>query len=465
LEDDVKALDVQTIAAAAGGRLIGPDCRRQVTGVSTDTRTLKPGDLFVALSGERFDGHDFIPAALSAGAAALLVRSDRATARPAGADAVPVIAVSDTVRALGDLARAYRRLFNVTVLGITGSNGKTTTKEMIVRVLSAGGRSREVLGSVKSYNNHVGLPLTLFGLTAAHRCAVLEMGTSAPGEIRRLAEIAGPDLGVVTTVSDTHLAGLGSREGVARAKSELIQALPADGTAILNGDDPLVAAMARLATGRVIRFGRTPESDVFVADVRETEGGVTFRLNGRRLVRLKTVGAHNALNAAAAVAVCRRLGLAEDAIVSALEGFTAPPMRLSLVVVRGVRILDDVYNANPQSMRGALATLAGLPCSGRRVFVCGAMRELGERSEALHREVGGAAAQAGVHLLVTVGDEAAPVGAGAAAAGLASQNAHHCGSTDEAAALLPTLVREGDLVLIKGSRAMALERVVGALCA
>ena len=391
----MRAMRVSEIVAATGGRCLGEADGALLRGVSTDTRTLRPGEAFVALKGERFDGHDFVPAALAAGAAAVVAEDRREIRRAALESRVPFVLVDDTTLALGRMAVAYRRaLDGTTVVAVTGSNGKTTTKEMIYRALS---RRGPVVRSVRSFNNHVGVPLTLFSVEPGHRWAVLELGTNAPGEIAALAEMARPHIGVVTNIAETHLAGLGDREGVARAKGELVAALPADGCAVLNRDDPLCANLARLTEARVVFFGRDPAADVFVTDIRPTGEGISFRLNGRRLVRLRVLGEHNALNAAAAVAVCRRLGLSEEEVVSALEAFSGVPKRLRVRRRGGVTILDDTYNANPGSMQGALGVLAGFPCRGRRVMVCGDMRELGAASRRLHRDLAGNVGEGAFH--------------------------------------------------------------------
>jgi len=434
-----------------------------LTGVSIDTRTLEPGEVFVALRGDRFDGHDFVDEALTSGAAAVIVDDERALPRDGRRLAVPFVLVTDTVEALGRLAASYRSTLgglSATIIAVTGSNGKTTTKEMIFQALSSRGPA---VRSIRSFNNHIGVPLTVLSIEETHRWAVLEMGTSAPGEIRALAAIARPDVGLVTNVAETHLAGLGSRDGVARAKGELIHALPAAGTAVLNIDDSLCAGLAALTNGRVIFFGRSRAADVFATDIRETADGVSFRLNDRRPVRLRVLGEHNALNAAAAIAVCRRLGLAEDEIAAALERLSGVPLRLRIRRGGGVTVLDDTYNANPQSMRGALGSLTHLPCEGRRVLVCGDMRELAAASKALHRDLGSRVAATEIHLLITVGEEAQTVGEAAAAAGFPADAVHHAESTADAVALVPALLEPGDLVLVKGSRAMRLERVVEAL--
>jgi len=453
----VKPLTLEEVRRAVRGRwLARPESPPPVTSVVTDSREAVQGSLFVALRGERADGHDFVLEAFSRGAVAALVE------RPVGAvpEGVGLIAVEDAVAALGDLARYYRRGLSVTVVAVTGSNGKTTTKEMIAHLL---GPSGEVVKAPKSYNNFVGVPLSIFSISPRTDFAVLELGTSAPGEIARLAAIAQPHIGLITNVGPTHLEGLGSVAGVARAKGELLDALPVDGTAVLNWDDDWCRRLAQRATTKVITFGLSPEADVFAAEVVRWEDGLRFLLNGRCEVHLPVPGIHNLLNALAAAAVCRRLGLSREQVAERFRGFRLPAMRFEEVDVGGVTVINDAYNANPVSMSAALAEFSRRPAEGRRLFVAGDMKELGPESARYHRELGLRAAACDLDGLFAVGEFADEVAAGAVAGGFPAEAVFTFATVEELVAGLAERVQPEDLVLLKGSRAVGLERVVEGL--
>ena len=423
-------------AEATGGELVGADVALE--GASFDSRTLRPGQLFVPLVAER-DGHEFIAAALAAGTPAYL------TARPVDGGTASAIAVGDTARALLDLGRWGRdRLpgLDGRVVGITGSVGKTSVKDLTAAALGARWRTA---ANPRSYNNEQGLPVAILDADDATEALVLEMGMRGPGEIARLCEIGRPTIGVVTVVAAAHTERVGGLEGVARAKAELVDALPADGTAVLNADDPRVAAMAARAAGRVLTFGRSPSADVAVADLSLSgdEARPAFTVVtpwGRAPVRLAVPGAHMAVNAAAALAVALVCDVALDAAAAAVSGAALSPWRMELRHTRGgAVVLNDAYNANPTSMRAALETLAALP-GPRRVAVVGLMAELDDPGPE-HRAIAEEAARLDIDL-IAVGTELygiAPV-------------------DDPVVAVGP--LGPGVAVLVKGSRVAGLEAVV-----
>jgi UDP-N-acetylmuramoyl-tripeptide--D-alanyl-D-alanine ligase len=457
------------IAQATSGERVGG--ATQITGVTTDSRAVTPGCLYVALRGERLDGHAFVAQALAAGASAVLV-SDRA-ALPAGATGV---VVADTLSALGDLAALHRKRWGGRVVAITGSVGKTTTKELTFAALRAAGA--KVTRSLGNFNNLVGAPMTVLSLDAEHDLAVLELGTSAPGEIARLAEIAAPDVALVTAVAVAHTAGLGSLEQVAIEKTALLRALEPAGVAIYRVDDEALAAqLGCLHARRRIGFGRGDDADVQLLDHELMPApSMACRLRFNPLARtlrceLQLFGEGPALDATAAMAVVLAvLGEASiDIAARGLRELAPPPGRLcALAGPAGALLLDDSYNANPASMRASIDTALELAATrhGRALLVLGDMLELGERSTAEHEAVGAQAAQPGVAALVACGRE---MTAAAAAArehardqGLELSVAHLSDPTG-AAALVGALLRAGDVVLIKGSRGMAMERVLQGL--
>lgn len=448
---------VRLATQATSGR---PGARASYSAVFTDTRKPTPDGLFVALRGERFDAHDFLGAAVAAGAAGLVVEQGRA----AGLDAphVALFEVRDTLEALGGLARFHRQRFRVPVGAVTGSNGKTTTKELVASILQVRGPALKTEGNL---NNEVGLPLTLFGLEPRHTAAILELGMNRPQEIRRLTDIARPDAGLITVVQPAHLEGLGSLEGVAKAKAELFWGLAPDATAVVNADDPRIVAEARGVRCKVLTFGRAREAAVRLERV-EPRGQAGLELSigweGRTTpVALKLIGAHNAMNATGAFALALALGYAPEECRRGLEAAQAVTRRLTLrQAPGGVTVVDDCYNANPASMAAALETLEGLAPAGRGVAVLGDMLELGAAELEAHRRLGElTAAHAGT--AVFVGPRAAAA-LDAARARLGDAAAHFEEPAQALEWLRPRL-REGDVVLVKASRGMHLERVVDAL--
>jgi UDP-N-acetylmuramoyl-tripeptide--D-alanyl-D-alanine ligase len=419
-----------------------------VRGVSIDTRTLLPGELFVALKGARYDGHDFVEEAAEKGAAAVLVARELRRPLP-----IPVMLVEDTLLALQSLAGAHRDRMSVWTVGVTGTNGKTTTKELTALVL--GGRLA-VLKTEGNYNNQIGLPLTLLRLRRVHETAVLEMGMSGLGEIGLLCRLAKPSVGILTNVGPAHTLQLGSVENIARAKAELAQALGTDGTLVANGDDPWVKRIAGQASCRTLTYGLSGDADM-VADSVETEpdGGTAFRVQNVT-VRLPLWGQHNVYNALAALLVGQIAGVELGEAAAALEGARPVRGRMQVRLVRGVRVLDDSYNANPASVEAALHALRMVPDPGKKILILGEMLELGSYADRGHRTIGRRAAEV-VDIIVGLGSGVRPTLEEASASGV---EVHLARDHSEAAALLRQILKPGDAALFKGSRAVEVERVL-----
>jgi len=447
------SFDVRTVAAVTGGQILHNGADVALSGFSTDSRTLQGGDLFIPLRGEHFDGHDYLTQAVRHGAAACLSEDVVAGLT------IPVIQVRDTLQALGDLAHAVRQRFGGPVVGITGTSGKTTTKEMLAAILA---RTGPGLKSAGNFNNLVGVPLTLFGLCPDHRWAVIEMGMSARGEITRLAQITAPQLGIITNVGAGHLEKLGGISGVARAKGELFIQLPAGGTAIVNADDPQIGQLP-LANGvRRVLFGLSPEAQVRASAISAADGTVAFTLHlpgAEAAVQLPVPGRHNVQNALAAAAAAWVLEVPLEDIVAGLAAFKPCPGRMELVeLADDVLVIEDSYNANPLSMRAALDALHDLGRPGRRIAVLGDMLELGQAAGELHFEVGALVAMR-ADWLFTLGELAREIAAGAAAGGLAAGRIVTAATVEELVDRLRAVLRPGDRLLIKGSRGMRMERV------
>ncbi len=425
-----------------------------MSSVSIDSRRVKRGGLFVALRGARHDGHDFLAEAARSGAGAVLIER-RGLRLP---EDVAVFLVEDTVRALGLLAAHHRRRWGRTVVAVTGSAGKTTTKDLIAAVLSGKG---PVLKNEGTQNNQIGVPLTLLRLSARHRIAVLELGTNRPGEIARLAGIARPDVAVWTNIGESHLEGLGTVGRIFREKAALRDALPPGGRGWVNGEDPRLRTLLSDG-GRVVikSYGTRPEDDVRAEEIRLLpDGRQTFRIGPRTTVRLDNPAAVNVINALAAVACGRTCGVGLKRIAAGLEACRFPPQRQEVKRAGGLVIIDDTYNANPVSFRSALDTLRRLPIRGRRVLVCGDMLELGPRAETLHRGIGRLAALGGVEVVFAYGTLAARI---AEAASEVRPGIRAVAATRRSALhrRLLGFCRPGDGLLVKGSRGMGMEVTV-----
>jgi len=453
-------LSLAEVAAATGGRLDGvPDPGAAICGaVVVDSRQVSPGALFVALPGERVDGHDFAAAAVRAGAAAVLAE------RPVGS---PAVVVADGVVALARLARAVfdRRAAggDLRVVGVTGSSGKTGTKDLLAALLPPLG---ETVAPAGSFNNEIGLPLTVCRLTASTRFLVLEYSARGLGHIAALCAVASPDVAVELNVGTAHLGEFGTREAIARAKAELVDALPTAGVAVLNADDPATLAMGRRTGARVVTFGRAAAADVRATDVRlDPSGRPAYTLHtshGSAPVRLGQYGEHLVSNSLAAAAVAVELGASPADIAAGLAA-ARPASRWRMEVTEtpdGVTVVNDAYNANPESMRAALRALVAMAAGRRSWAVLGEMAELGPAAAAEHAATGRLAAQLGVRRLLVVGPAAAGIAAGAAGAGLA---ASAVSDVEGALGLLRSELAPGDVVLVKASRAAGLERVAAGL--
>lgn len=453
---------ISEIVAATGGRLSGDSTVTAIRGAVVDSRAAVSGCLFVAMPGAHDDGHNYIGEAVARGAAAILV--ERPVPVPAGAP-VAIIQVSDSLLALQEVAAWWRSRSPVRVVGVTGSTGKTIAKEMIADVLARGHR---VLRSTGNQNSESGLPMSLLNLEPGDEVAVLEMGMYTTGEIARLTEIARPAVGVVLTVHPTHLERAGSLDRIAAAKSELPAALPEDGLAVLNADDPRVAAMRSVTMARVRTFGLGAEADVRATEVISRGlDGTEFTLTapwGERRLQSAALGRHLVSPALAAAAVAEEFGVGLDEVEAALAaGSSAPHRMVAIEALGGATVIDDTYNASPESVVAALTFLAETPVGrGRRLAVLGDMLELGPDEERLHRQVGAAAASV-VDGLLAVGSRGAWVAEAARSSGLTGVLT--ATDADEAIATIDRGLapKAGDIVLVKGSRGMALERLVDAL--
>ena len=466
---------VGEIREIVGARsLTGEDPRVAKQGIRrlcTDSREIGRGDLFVALKGERMDGHDFVPAALRQGAVGALVRDDyrvpSAAPRKVRAAIGPVLlGVPDTLLAYQRLAAHHRNRFRIPIVAVTGSNGKTTTKEMVADILA---RRWPVLKTEGNLNNRIGVPQTLFRLTSRHKAAVVEMGVDQPGQTARLCEIVRPTLGLITNIGPDHLEFFGTMDVSAQAKGELLEFLPADGSVVLNADDAYFGYLAARARCDILSFGLSEKAQVR-ADrlVMGARDGTQFQLKlpGRgkpQPVSLAAHGLHNVLNALAAAAVGHVMGLSAATIAEGLARFRPAAMRSQVLTVNGIRIINDCYNANPASMKAAIDLLLELGAGLRSVAVLGDMLELGPEAPVLHREVGAYLAARGVSHLIACGELGRHLAEGARDAGMAPERIVLEPDAPRAGAALKTLAREGDVVLVKASRGMKMEQAIEAL--
>ncbi len=451
-------MDVRSVKyvadACAGAQLTGSP-ETLVKGVCTDSREVRPGDLFVAIRGDRFDGHNFLAEAARKGAVALMVsRGSIGTV-----NGCSVIAVDDTRSGLGRLAAAYRRDFSLPVTAVAGSNGKTTTKELIASVLK---QKWVALWSQGSFNNDIGVPLTLLRLTTTHAAAVVELGTNHPGELAPLVKMAKPEYGVITCIGREHLEFFGDVAGVAQEEGTLAEMLPDTGVLLLQGEDAWTDQISRRTRATVVRLGFAEGNNWRARSCRADAQGVSFRVEAPVAdwcgeYRIHLLGRHQVVNALFAIALGQRLGMDHSAVQRGLLECTGPKMRLQLWDLNGVRVLDDAYNANADSMIAALQTLKDLPCKGRRLAVLGDMAELGAHSHAAHEEIGRRAAELGVGQLFAVGAMAPVVAQAARRAGL--NRVFEFADAESAAAAVKSFIRSGDLLLLKASRASRLERI------
>ena len=465
-------MNLENIVGCTGGVLDGGNF--ELVGVVTDTRLVEPGNVFVALRGEKFDGHKFIEQAKSRGAVAAVVEEKT--------EVLPCVVVDNSLEALGDMARwhkcdiamsqldrenraNWKAWWEFPIIGITGSYGKTSTRALLDAALSS---KFKTLASQANFNNEIGVPMTLFQLDETHEAAVIEMGMRGRGQIEYLAKVAEPTIGLITNIGPQHIELLGSLEEVALAKAELVEQLPEQGLAVLPFDSPFFELLRSKCKCRVVTFGTKEGADYRVKEVQVSpEGWVEFSVEfgigaKSQPVVLRLPGVHNALNAGAAFAVAHQLGVEPEAIALALEGAEIPGARMRVLKTGKATIIDDCYNAGPDSMRAALQTLLDFPGSGRRVAVLGDMKELGEFSEAEHRKIGAFVGQF-VELLIGVGGETRPLLNAAVESAKEVENemqVHWFDSATEAKTEVQKMIRDNDVVLVKGSRSVGLETVV-----
>jgi UDP-N-acetylmuramoyl-tripeptide--D-alanyl-D-alanine ligase len=456
-------LTIADITGAIGGRLLSGDGGAAVSGISIDTRTIAPGELYVAIRGERLDGHDFVEAALTAGAAGAVINRPMGHLPPAAVAGRALIVVPDTTGALQRLARWVRRRSGARVVAVTGSAGKTTTKDVTAAFL---GLRHQVLRSSGNLNNHIGLPLSLLGLRHGAEVAVVELGMNHAGEISRLVAIAEPDVRVWTNVAEVHLEFFASVEAIADAKAEILEGATGRATLVANADDPRVVARAAGFAGTLVTFGVAQGATVRAAEIeslgidgmaaRVDAGGETVR------IRVPLLGRGNLQNVLAGIAVARLFDVPLDEVAERAASLRPAAHRGDVIrLAGGVTVVDDAYNSNPRALEGALAVVAGERRFARRAAVLGEMRELGESAVALHEACGRAAAASGLSLLVTVGGTAArAMGRAAIEAGMPGGQVWHADTSVEAADIAAREVHAGDLVLVKGSRGVTTERVV-----
>src|SRR6266700_736665 len=449
-------LSIFQVAEFAGAPVSSGDGQVSVDKVSTDSRTVKRGELFVALRGENFDGHKFVESAARAGAVGAIVDLTWNGKVP---ENFALIRAEDTLQAYQKLAAKYRKSLSLKVIAITGSNGKTSTKDFVASVL---GRRFRVTKTEGNFNNHVGLPRTMLEATSQDEVAVWEIGMNHPGEIEMLAKLAAPDTAIITNVGVAHIEFMGSREAIAAEKAALAQTVGAEGSVILNADDPFSEGIAASTRAKVV-FAGTSGGTVRASEITRSGNGSDFTiLEGAHRCRAQLLvpGLHMVQNALLAVAAGRVFGLSLEDCAAGLVAAPLTKARLQIKEIHGVQFIDDSYNANPDSMKAALHTLVQLDADGKRIAVLGEMRELGEESARGHREVGETAAELGVDQLIAIGDMAAAIAEAARNAGL--QNISIARSTSEAAELLGAIAVSGDLVLVKGSRSARTERVIEA---
>jgi UDP-N-acetylmuramoyl-tripeptide--D-alanyl-D-alanine ligase len=462
----VLTLSVETLISVTGGTLVWGSTDTMVNGVSTDSRAVEPGALFVAFAGERVDGHDFLSEAISSGARALLItRSSEEIAdvvESATRREVAIVRVPEALEALQALARHHRERLFCPVIGVTGSTGKTTTKEFLTSVL---GTRMKVVSTRGNRNNELGVPLTVMDAGADTDVLVVEMAMRGRGQIAELCRIARPTMGLVTNVGISHIEILGSQEAIASAKGELVEAVPEEGTVFLNGDDAFSTTLALSARAPVVRYGLEATCDVRAVDiVLDDQSCASFDIVADETTfpaTLAVPGRHNVYNGLAAAAVAMRLGLAPEDVADGLARASAGEMRMqSFTSAGGVHVINDAYNANPSSMRAAIETLAGIMGAERRIAVLGDMAELGSLAELAHFRIGEELARLPIDVLVTIGERAARIADGARTGGMDPDRVRPCATADEASEVLDDVLEPGDVVLVKASRVMGLERIV-----
>jgi len=439
-------------AAVRRGSDKGPD------GVSCDTRSLSAGELFFAVRGERFNGHDFVTDAFRKKAWGAVISEKRTEF--SDLEDFTLLQTDDTVKALGKLAGYVRQSrTSMTVIGLTGSNGKTTTKELLRKALSTKGKAAASPGN---FNNFIGVPLSIFGTCPDTRFAIIEMGTESPGEIAYLAGLAEPDVALVTNTGDTHLKHLNTREGVAREKAHIYTHMAEGGTGVVNADDRYADLFMSHISGPVVTFGMEHKADLCGKVARHDEDGFTLEVNGRWNISCPLHGIHNSMNLLAALGVCRSLGFGPEEFSDAFRDISMPPMRMERTIIQGIICYNDAYNANPQSVRAGISFITGMPIQNgnKKILVLGDMRDLGPSSDTLHTETGGLITGETADVLITVGEHAYHAGKSAAAGSNPPGRIIHCSTVTEAGEALFSVAEPGDILYVKGSRSVGLERIL-----
>lgn len=454
----MEPMNILEIANALDGKLVNYKDNIVIKGISTDSRKIKKGDLFIPIKGLNFDGHDFIGKAIDLGASASLSQYDLNTSD------FTYIIVEDTQIALMRLAQYYRSKFSIPAVAVTGSSGKTTTKEMIASVL---GESFNVLKNQGNLNNTIGLPITVFGLERHHDICVFEMGMNHSGEIESLAAIVKPDIAVITNVGTAHIEFLGSRENILKAKKEIFKFFTHDNKAILNGDDDMLSTISS-SMFQIIRYGINEKNDLYVQNIKQRgDEGMEFSLllnDNMENFFVPLIGIHNVYNALCAIAVGLTMNMEVERIKRGLAKFVPGKMRMEIFDTEdGIRVINDSYNANPDSTSAAIEVLKDMPCKGRRILILGDMLELGDYSEAGHRKVGEKAAESKIDIIISIGEKAKDISKGALDKGMREEQIYHFMDNKTAISKLPSILLPGDTVLIKGSRIMKLEELADSL--
>ena len=450
---------IQLITDWSGGKLIHGDPSGMVSGISTDSRSICPGELFLALSGERFDGYKFIRSALESGASGVMVGSPIEDYKERWPDR-SLLLVKDTRVALADIARKYRERYDIEAIAVTGSNGKTTTKDLIGQLLTV---EMDTLVAPASYNNLIGVSLTILLLEKRYRAAVFELGMNHPGEILKLAGICHPRVAVITNIGPAHIGYLGSMEAIAAAKAEILRCLEGEKITFFNADDDMVREIVKLPPGPVVGFGFSDRAEIRVSNPRYHTGGVSFdlRIAGRDLrIQSPLPGRHNVYNLLAALAVGEYLGISPDLLAESVRSCVLPGRRMEVEIVKGVELVDDAYNANPVSMRAAFSAWQRMECLGRRIMVSGDMNELGDFSRREHQAWGKVLGKSTLDYLIFVGPCSNESSRAAAGEGFLKEKIFSVEDSAAAAELLSGLVEPGDSVLIKGSNNMKMGEIV-----
>ncbi len=451
----MESLYVNEVIKATKGQLVKGDQNFRIKSISIDSRSIKKGDLFIAIKGDNFDGHDFIGNAVKSGASGIILSSlhfSIKTLSPAF-----IIKVSNTLKALQNLAKYYRRKFDIPIIGITGSNGKTTVKDMIYGILS---QNLKITKTIGNYNNQVGVPLTVFGLSKDSRAGILEMGISSYAEMENLGEIICPDIAVITNINIAHMQYFKTVKNLVNAKAKLLDFVPKKGAAVLNADDKYFSFLKSKAKCRVISFGIKNKADVKAEDISLLPASAKFLLNGACKITLPIPGIHNVYNALAAASVSLQFSEDLNLVRDGLRNFKPPEMRMQIIRVKDLTVINDAYNANPASTRAALEVLENIKAKGRKVFIFGNMFELGDRKVSEHKKIGKLVLESQIDIFITIGELAGLSVAAAKENGFNENRIFSFRNTEEVGEKLLSILQSNDTLLLKGSRAMRLENIL-----